>query len=146
EDAVLCFTGARLEAIKGYQHQLAAIARLKNTPAWPRLYFVWAGEGGLQEPLRDGIWPLGVQDPIKLVGVSWEVSVWLDAADIFILPSEAEGMPLAVMEAMAKGLPVIATAVSGLPEELGLTGKLLSPPQSNPERTARELAETIASW
>jgi len=51
-----------------------------------------------------------------------------------------------VMEAMAKGLPVIATAVSGIPEELGDTGKLIADPKIDPQQTARELAETVEMW
>jgi tetratricopeptide (TPR) repeat protein len=70
---------------------------------------------------------------------------WLDAADIYAHPSEAEGMPLAVMEAMAKGLPVIATAVGGIPEELGDTGRLLPPP-TDPAATGQALADAITAW
>ncbi len=55
-------------------------------------------------------------------------------------------MPLAVMEAMAKGLPVIASAVSGIPEQLGDTGKLLTSPTINPRATVGELVRTIESW
>ena len=71
---------------------------------------------------------------------------WYDTADIFVLPSELEGMPLAIMEAMAKGLPVIATAVSGIPEELGDTGKLLPDPTIDASKTVAELARTLEEW
>ena len=50
------------------------------------------------------------------------------------------------MEAMAKGLPVMASAVSGVPEELGETGKLLPDPKLNPTGTIRELVKTIITW
>ncbi|MBE9037329.1 glycosyltransferase [aff. Roholtiella sp. LEGE 12411] len=55
-------------------------------------------------------------------------------------------MPLCVMEAMAKGLPVIASAVSGIPEELGETGKLLTDPKIDPQATVQELVTTIEDW
>jgi glycosyltransferase involved in cell wall biosynthesis len=55
-------------------------------------------------------------------------------------------MPLAIMEAMAKGLPVAATAISGIPEELGVTGKLLPDGQSARPRLVAELAATLVRW
>jgi glycosyltransferase involved in cell wall biosynthesis len=55
-------------------------------------------------------------------------------------------MPLAIMEAMAKGLPVVATAVSGIPEELGTTGQLLPPAGQNPAALIDQLVQTLTSW
>ena len=151
EDAVVCFTAARLTPVKGYQYQLEAIAQLKDSPNWSKIYFVWAGPGAtthdnLEPKLRETVINLGVSNQVKFLGQRWDISNWLDASDIFILPSKAEGMPLAIMEAMAKGLPVIATAVSGIPEELGETGKLLPNPNFDPKGTVKELATTIESW
>ncbi|MGB3266081.1 MAG: glycosyltransferase [Microcoleus sp.] len=151
EEAVVCFTAARLTPIKGYQYQLQAIAQLKNLPIWSQLYFVWAGPGAathdnMEPELRATVSELGVTEQVKFLGQRWDIADWLDASDIFILSSEAEGMPLAIMEAMAKELPVIATAVSGIPEELGDTGKLIADPKIDPKQTARELAETVELW
>lgn len=145
-DAIVCFTAARLEQVKGFQYQLDAIAALKETPAWSNLYFVWAGDGTLREPLQQAIEELEVGDRVKLLGQRWDVADWHDAVDMFVFPSQLEGMPLAVMEAMAKGVPVMASAVSGIPEELGETGKLLTDPGQDYEATIREMVETIAQW
>lgn len=145
-DAVVCFTAARLEAIKGYLYQLEAIAQLKDLPIWNQLYFVWAGDGSLHEQLREAIAELQVGDRVKLIGRRWDIDQWHDAADIFILPSELEGMPLAIMEAMAKGTPVIATTVSGIPEEIGETGELLPNPNLNPQATVEQLVATLQTW
>ncbi|HEY9644558.1 MAG TPA: TylF/MycF/NovP-related O-methyltransferase [Coleofasciculaceae cyanobacterium] len=145
-DAIVCFTAARLEGIKGYQFQLDAIAQLRHTPVWDKLYFVWAGEGELRSLLETALAELGVRDRVKLLGQRWDVADWLDAADLFILPTYREGMPLAIMEAMAKGLPVIASAVSGIPEELGDTGKLLPDPNVDPQATLKELIVTLQAW
>lgn len=144
KDAVVCLTVARLEAIKGYQYQLEALRQLRQSPVWSCLYFVWIGEGILKAEIEAEIQDLG--DRVKLLGQRWDVADWQDAADIFILPSELEGMPLAIMEAMAKGNPVIASAVSGIPEELGDTGYLLPDPNKNPQATIDDLAKTIAAW
>lgn len=148
--AVVCFTAARIEARKGYLHQLEAIKKLRQSPAWPQLYFVWAG-GGIFEPqlenyLKEAVQQLGITDKVKFLGQLADVSEWLNVADIFVFPSYLEGMPLCVMEAMAKGLPIIATAVSGIPEELGGTGKLLADPKIDPEATVRELVAAIQEW
>ena len=71
---------------------------------------------------------------------------WYDAADIFVLPSDLEGMPLAIMEAMAKGLPVVATAVSGIPEELGDTGQLLPSAATDRSALVNQLIRTLHLW
>jgi len=146
DDAVLCLTIARLTAVKGYQYQLAAAQRLVRLPAGRHLHFVWIGDGELRPELERGIAAAGLGDRIHLTGHRWDGIDWYDAADIFVLPSELEGMPLAVMEAMARGLPVVATAVSGIPEELGDTGRLLCDPTANPAKTIAELIQVLAEW
>lgn len=151
EDAVLCFTAARMTPIKGYKYQLQAIEQLKQQPIWSKLYFAWAGAGAtthnnMEPEMRETVAKLGVTDRVKFLGQRWDIPDWLEACDIFILSSEAEGMPLAIMEAMAKGLPVIASAVSGIPEELGETGKLLPNPKLDPAGTVQELVKTIELW
>jgi glycosyltransferase involved in cell wall biosynthesis len=145
-EAVVCFTAARMDFVKGYHHQIAAIKQLAQSSIWPRLYFVWAGTGSIESRLRAMTIKLSVNEHVKFLGERPDVAALLDAADMFILPSHFEGMPLSIMEAMAKGLPVMATAVSGIPEELGETGKLLPDPNLDAQATARELAATIQAW
>ncbi len=146
DDAIVCFTAARLTAIKGFNHQLQAARQLLGTKLGTRIYFVWAGEGDQRPELEREIAALGVGRQVKLLGQRWDVADWHDAADIFVLPSQLEGMPLAIMEAMAKGLPVVATAVSGIPEELGDTGQLLPDPATDAAGVVRGLVETIGTW
>jgi glycosyltransferase involved in cell wall biosynthesis len=152
EDAIVCFTSARLASIKGHRYQIEAIKQLQQSPVWSKLYFVWAGSGegsadNVEIELRQTIKELGVSDRVKSIGQRWDILDWLDASDIFILTSLADAAPsLAVMEAMAKGLPVVATAVGGIPEGLGDTGKLLPDPNTDPEGTAKELAKTVEAW
>ena len=145
-DAVVGFTAARLTAIKGYGYQLDAIARLSKDGAAANLHFVWAGDGDQRAALASEIKRRGLDGRVHLLGHRWDVADWYDAADIFVLPSEVEGMPLAIMEAMAKGLPVAATAISGIPEELGDTGKLLPDGQTARARLVSELADTLTQW
>ena len=145
-DAIVCFTAARLDAIKGYLYQVVAAKHLVALPGNGKLHFVWAGEGDQRPALEEAIASAGLTGRVHLLGHRWDVSDWYDAADIFVLPSDLEGMPLAIMEAMAKGLPVVATAVSGIPEELGDTGQLLPAGAKNRPALVNQLVRTLLNW
>jgi glycosyltransferase involved in cell wall biosynthesis len=144
-DAIVCFTAARLTAVKGFGYQLLAAQKLRELRG-RKIHFVWAGEGDQRPELEREIARLGLGDQVHLLGQRWDVADWNDAADIFVLPSHLEGMPLAIMEAMAKRLPVVATCVSGIPEELGDTGALLPDPAKDAAGVVRGLVETITAW
>lgn len=144
--AVVCFTAARLAAVKGYLHQVLAAKHLVALPGNENLHFVWAGEGEQRTEIVAAIAAAGLNGRIHLLGHRWDMADWYDASDIFVLPSDLEGMPLAIMEAMAKGLPVIATAVSGIPEELGNTGQLLPAATKNRSALVNQLIRTIHLW
>lgn len=94
-----------------------------------RGHLLLAGDGGLREACRHRAGELGIAGRVHLMGVQTETADILAAADIFALASDWEGTPLAVMEAMAAGLPVAATAVGGVPELVadGETGLLSAP-------------------
>lgn len=149
EDGIMCLTTARLAPIKGHRFQLEAIAQLKHTKIWEKLYFVWAGTGegsdhNLEPELKEKVEHLGVSDRVIFLGQRWDIPDWLDACDIFVLTSLAEAAPsFAIMEAMAKGLPIIASAAGGIPEGLGETGKLLTNPNIDPQKTVTDLVETL---
>jgi glycosyltransferase involved in cell wall biosynthesis len=143
---VVCITVARMELSKGYHYQLEAIRQLKQDSVWSKLYFMWVGIGSLGARLRAAVMGLGVTDRVKFLGRRFDIPNLLDAADIFVLPSQFEGMPLSVTEAMAKGLPVAASAVSGISEQLGDTGVLLPDPERDPQSSVSELAGTIRTW
>jgi predicted O-linked N-acetylglucosamine transferase (SPINDLY family)/glycosyltransferase involved in cell wall biosynthesis len=145
-NAVVCFTAARLDPRKGFEYQIEAIKQLHQSSVWSKLYFVWAGFGALETQLRETVKELGVDTQVKILGQRWDISDWMDAADIFILPSLLESLGLAIIEAMAKGLPVIASAVGGIPEVLGDTGKLLPDPKIDSQGTVRELVKTVSAW
>ena len=145
-DGVICFSAARLTAMKGFQHILSAAAVLKPTAYWEKLYFVWAGDGELKAELQKHVETLGMSEHFRLLGQRWDVCDLYGASDIFTLPSHFEGMPLTIMEAMARRLPVIASNVGGIPEELGGTGCLIADPGANTEAAVKGLAEAIARW
>lgn len=145
-NGILCFTTARFDGAKGHKYQLEAIRQLvARTPGLP-IYFAWAGTGHLHADFAAAIAKLGLQERIRLLGHQWNIPDWLAAADVFVLTTMLEAMPLSVLEAMAKGLPVAATAVGGIPEILGDTGKLLPDPNINPGGTVTQLVETLTKW
>jgi len=146
ENATLCFTSARIDTDKGHQYQLEAIRQLHANSRLGTLHFAWAGEGVARSQLAAAVTANGLQKRIHLLGHRWDVPDWLNAADIFVLTTKHEALPLSVLEAMAKGLPIAATAVGGIPEELGNEGKLLPDPNTNPRGTVTELAKTLEQW
>ncbi len=140
-DRIVVLTIGRFELVKGYQHLLAALPTLRASEHWAKLTLIWVGSGTLNNRLR-GIAHLLGGDQLQLLANYPDVAALLDAADLLIHPAAFEGMPLVVLEAMAKGLPVIATAVSGTPEALGDTGLLLDPPNNDPA-FSKQLATAI---
>jgi len=145
-DKAVCLTSARFAEVKGFSHQFAAMGLLRNRPVWEQLHFVWAGDGPLRDACIRRVADEGLGSVVSMPGYVSDVIPLLDAADIFVLPSHFEGMPLSITEAMAKGLAVVASGVSGIPEQLAESGCLLPDPNIDPGATAAALAEAIEAW
>tara|TARA_B110000503_G_scaffold34861_2_gene56933 strand:- start:61602 stop:62774 length:1173 start_codon:yes stop_codon:yes gene_type:complete len=122
-------TVGRLTPVKDQQLLLRAVARLRESDSGlaDRLCLLIVGDGPLYPVLTQLIAELGLQDVVWLTGDRQDVSSLLQAMDIFVLPSLGEGVSNTVLEAMASGLPVIATAVGGNVElvEDGCNGSLI---------------------
>jgi glycosyltransferase involved in cell wall biosynthesis len=124
---MVLFVG-RLEAAKGVFDLMDSIAELRG--AVPDLRVVFAGEGDHAALARYAA-RLGIADAVKFtgqVGPSGKRALFESAA-AFVLPSYAEGLPLGLLEAMAAGVPVIASPVGGVPEAVvdGVSGFLVAP-------------------
>lgn len=128
---IILFTGWLIER-KGVTYLISAVEKIIKQKK--DVLFIILGDGQLKEELLTKVKYLKIENYIKFVGPKppEEIPYWMSAADIFILPSLSEGMPNVVMEAMASGLPVIATSVSGTPEliEDGKNGFLIPPKNS----------------
>lgn len=146
DDAVVSLTTARLTEVKGHVFQLHALELLRAQQPKNQLVCVWAGGGELREALVAEVAKRKLQDRVFLVGQQSDVSAWLDVADIFTLTSLIEGMPISIMEAMARSVPVVATSISGIPEELGRTGALLPDPHKQAAGTVTQLAKIWGEW
>lgn len=126
-DHLLVLTIGRYEGVKGYDLLLEAMPYLRRCPQWGRLAFFWVGSGTMEDAYRRVARLLG-GGRVRLLGERSNIPALLDAADLMVHPARFEGMPLVLLEAMAKGLPIVATAVSGIPEALGEAGVLLPSP------------------
>jgi glycosyltransferase involved in cell wall biosynthesis len=113
----ICLTVARLAQQKGHRFLLEAIARLPLNLRW-EWCFVLAGDGELADQLQAQAAQLGLGEELHFLGHTTQVPAWLALAEVFVLPSLYEGLPLSLLEAMAQGLPCIATAVDGNREVL----------------------------
>jgi glycosyltransferase involved in cell wall biosynthesis len=118
---------ARLVEEKGIIYLVQAMPRLLDT--MPNLQLLIAGEGGLRERLTDAAAQLGVAGHVHFLGLRRDTPELLKAFDIFMLPSISEGLPMALLEAMAAGLPIIASEVGGVPTAVhhGVNGLLVRP-------------------
>ncbi|GAA6524412.1 glycosyltransferase [Intrasporangium sp. DVR] len=127
EDAVVAITVANLRREKDYPNLLEA-ARLALRDD-DRLVLLAVGQGPLADEIEALHHRLQLGERVRLLGYRTDVADLLAAADIFILGSAYEGLPVSIMEAMAQGLPVVATAVGGVPEAVtdGETGRLVPP-------------------
>ncbi len=130
----LLFVG-RLSPEKDIPTLIEAMAILRRDD--PRVSLLIAGGGACAEEIAALVRVRGLADRVQLLGPVSDVAALHRRARCFVLPSRTEGMPLTVIEAMASGLPVVATRVGGTPEvvEEGVTG-ILVPPGNAPELAA----------
>ena len=126
-DCLVIGTVGRLDPVKDQAGLVEAFATLQVKHAGAVL--VIAGDGPCRDSLADLIARRRLQDRVRLLGERRDIAEVLAAMDVFVLPSIAEGMSNTVLEAMATGLPVVATRVGGNPEIVddGVTGRLVPP-------------------
>lgn len=139
---VLLSVGNLLE-LKGHALLVEALHLLRED--WPTLQLFIAGAGPERERLHAQIARLDLGRRVTLLGAVPNAALpdWYNAADLFLLPSSREGLPNALLEALACGTPALASAVGGIPEVLGdapAAGELLA------ERSAPGIADALRRW
>jgi len=126
-DALVVACVARLDPIKGHDTLLAAWAGIATR--LPRAVLLLAGEGPLRQELQERCRQFGISNSVRFLGHVRDVSSVYSRADVVVLASRSEGMPLSVLEAYAFGVPVVGTAIPGVAEvvEEGGSGLLVRP-------------------
>jgi len=107
---IICFVG-RLYIEKGISYLIEAWSEI--IIAYPEVALLIIGDGPLMKSLKDKACALNLSDKIEFLGKKENISEYLQASDIFVLPSLSEGLSCALLEAMACGLPCIATKIGG---------------------------------
>lgn len=107
---------ARLVWEKGLEYLIEAVAvlRERDRALYDRIVCVIAGEGEREKSLRDLIFRSGLEGKVILSGFAPDVPAFLKTLDVFVMPSLREGQPIALLEAMAAGKPVAASAIEGI--------------------------------
>jgi glycosyltransferase involved in cell wall biosynthesis len=120
-------TVARLERIKGLDHLIEAAKTVAE--AIPQAGFLVVGDGPQREDLLSRVRQLGLGERFVFAGLRSDIPQILPALDLFVLPSLSEALGIAAIEALASGVPVVASRVGGVPEVVihGETGLLVPP-------------------
>ncbi|MEW5977040.1 MAG: glycosyltransferase [Acidobacteriota bacterium] len=123
----VCGTVARLHSQKGIAYLIQAFSKL--TGEFPEAELLVVGEGKERGPLQSLAAEHGVRKQVHFAGLALDPIKYLAVMDVFVLPSLYEGLPNALLEAMAWGVPVVASSVGGVPEVIQhqINGLLVAP-------------------
>ncbi len=120
KDCLLIGSVGELHHVKGYSYAFRGLqgfmANIKASHPKKKIIYAIIGEGEYRKNLEKDIADLGLQDSVLLLGKVPSAFHYFKAFDIFLMPSISEGLPYVLLEAGLAGLPVIATAVGGIPE------------------------------
>ncbi len=124
----ICCVGTVMER-KGQKFIVEALHKMAATSTIPNIHFSIIGGGPLKNELEILSEQYGISKYITFCGSTSNVNKYLENSDLFILPSITEGFPIAILEAMRLGLPIVSTNVAGIPEMIkdGHTGIIIEP-------------------
>lgn len=143
-DSIVLGTVGRLQAVKDHQCLIDAFAHLRELlpTLAPRLRLVIIGDGPCNATLHQQVQALGLHDAVWLPGARDDIASLMQHFDVFVMSSIAEGTPVTILEAMASGIPIVATRVGGIPEVVqpGVNGQLVA------AKDPQALAAAMASY
>lgn len=127
QDAPVILMLARFSIEKGHRLLIESVRQLISR--WPQLIVLLAGDGPLEDEIKAQCAHFGLANNVRFLGYRSDTQNLLAAADIVVLPSRIEGLPLVAVEALASGRAVVGTAVGGTPEVVidGDTGLVVPP-------------------
>ncbi len=143
EDEFLFGFVGRLSKEKGVAHLLQALRQWTSGASRWRLVLV--GDGPDRAELERAVRAFGLSERVIFAGFQTDTAPWYSAMDAFVLPSLTEGTPMVLLEAMASGLPIIATAVGGVPAMIRSEENGLLVPPADPMRLLEAMQATAAN-
>ncbi len=142
QNVLVCGNTSNFYKTKGQDVFIQAVTQLPKE-ILDKVLFVIFGNGPEFSKLKPLILNLKLTNSFRLLGQTKNAFQYLKALDVFILPSRKEGFPYSILEAMQAGLPIITTAVGGVPEALGTSGMLIKP--EDPKALAGAITYLIAN-
>jgi glycosyltransferase involved in cell wall biosynthesis len=141
ENPIIIGTVCRLEKQKGISYLLLSMSSI--LAKFPTVQLEIVGDGSLLQELKEFSEKIGISNSVKFFGKFTDVIPFYRRMNIFILPSIYEGFGIVLLEAMASGIPVVATQVGGISEVVtdGVSGILIPP--KNPEAIANAVIKLI---
>jgi glycosyltransferase involved in cell wall biosynthesis len=143
DHAQILLTIGRLSSEKGQADLIQAVGMLRNQQPERTVRLILVGDGPDRSRLEAIARRCGVYDWINFAGHQADVAPYYSLADVVVLPSWTEGSPNVLLEAMAAGLPIVATAVGGVPEIVCPSGAALLVGRQQPASLARGIAEVL---
>jgi glycosyltransferase involved in cell wall biosynthesis len=134
---------ARLHCEKGHRYLIDAMPQILDS--FPSTKLVLVGTGPSEQELRNYVSSMKLNGSVRFTGHMDNPYEELLGMDVFVLPSYSEGLPVCILEAMAAGLPVVASRVGGIPEEVndGQTGILIPP--KDPTALAKAIVRLLSN-
>ena len=139
----ILLTVGRLSREKGHRDLIKALTLLRREDRSRKMRLIILGDGPDNQKLRDVAKRFAVDNCVTFAGHQSDVRTYYSLADLMVLPSHTEGSPNCLLEAMAAGLPIVATAVGGVPEIVGAGQAAILVEKENPAALADAIAHVL---